>query len=169
MSQSLPSAKKKLLKLYNEFKKEDRDDVKGFIAAPDEKDIYTWHCVITGPENTIWADGFFKLDLTFTDDYPSTPPSAKFNPPIYHPNVYRDGRLCLDILTPKAWDRNFKMSSILLSIQSLLNDPNPESPANKEANKAFLAYTNDESNDEYKKKVRECVEKSWESFPEEES
>lgn len=156
------STKKKLLKLYHDFK--DEKDITGLAAAPDEKDIFKWNCMITGPANTIWQDGYFTLELKFDDDYPSSPPTAKFVPSIYHPNVYKDGRLCLDILTPKEWDRNSKMSSILLSIQSLLNDPNPLSPANHEATDAFVAYQKDESNDEYKKKVRECVEKSWESF-----
>lgn len=159
------STKKKLLKLYHDFKEE--EDIKGLAAAPDEKNIFKWNCMISGPPNTIWADGYFTLELRFEDDYPSSPPKAKFVPSIYHPNVYKDGRLCLDILTPKEWDRNSKMSSILLSIQSLLNDPNPDSPANHEATDAFLAYQKDESNDEYKRKVRECVEKSWENFPDE--
>ena len=161
---SFSKAKKKLVKLYQDFKAE--EDVKGLYAAPDEKNIFKWNCVILGPADTIWADGTFKLELEFDDGYPSTPPKGRFNPSIYHPNVYKDGRLCLDILTPKEWDRNNKMSSILLSIQSLLDDPNPDSPANHEATEAFKAYKKDQS-DEYRRKVRECVENSWANFEDE--
>ena len=154
-------AKKKLLELYKKFQ-EDKD-VSNVQAAPDEKDILKWHCVIVGPEGTIWENGIFKLDLQFNEDYPKAPPSAKFNPPIYHPNVYKDGRLCLDILTPKEWSPSNTMLSILLSIQSLLNDPNPDSPANHDATRQYKDYI-EKKNDDYVKEVRKCVEHSWTTF-----
>lgn len=93
--------------------------------------------------------------LEFTEDYPSKPPKVKFVTKVYHPNVYADGNICLDILQ-SAWSPIYDVAAILTSIQSLLPDPNPSSPANAEAAKLF-----NEDRAEYEKRVRECVEASW--------
>lgn len=69
--------------------------------------------------------------------------------------VYADGSICLDILQQK-WSPTYNVVGILTSIQSLLNDPNPNSPANAVAAKMFC-----ENKREYERRVRECVEESW--------
>jgi ubiquitin-conjugating enzyme E2 A len=74
---------------------------------------------------------------------------------MFHPNVYLDGSICLDILQ-NQWSPIYDIAAILTSIQSLLCDPNPNSPANHEA--AQLFQTNKR---EYNRRVRECVERSW--------
>jgi len=74
---------------------------------------------------------------------------------MFHPNVYLDGSICLDILQ-NQWSPIYDIAAILTSIQSLLCDPNPNSPANHEA--ALLFQTNKR---EYNRRVRECVEQSW--------
>lgn len=79
----------------------------------------------------------------------------KFISEIFHPNVYASGDLCLDILQNR-WSPTFDVSSILTSIQSLLNDPNISSPANVEAANLYKDHTA-----QYVKRVRETVEKSW--------
>lgn len=107
------------------------------------------------PEDTIWQDGIFKLFLTFTEEYPNKPPIIKFVTKIFHPNVYNDGNICLDILN-NQWSPIYDVSSILTSIQSLLTDPNPNSPANTEASRLYT-----ENRKVYEKRVREIVEKSW--------
>lgn len=75
------------------------------------------------------------------------------NPPL--PQVYADGSICLDILQHK-WSPTFNIVGILTSIQSLLDEPNPNSPANAIAAKLFC-----ENKREYERRVRECVEESW--------
>lgn len=50
------------------------------------------------PEKTIWEGGVFRLTLEFTEEYPVKPPLVKFKAFIFHPNVYLDGNICLDIL-----------------------------------------------------------------------
>ena len=62
---------------------------------------------------------------------------------VFHPNgkqpiitVYGDGHICIDILQDQ-WSPIYNVSSILTSLQILLNDPNPFSPANNEAAKLF--------------------------------
>merc|ERR1719320_287124 len=116
-----------------------------------------WHAVIFGPDDTPWEDGTFKLSLAFTEDYPNKAPKVKFITKMFHPNIYADGSICLDILQHN-WSPIYDIAAILTSIQSLLTDPNPNSPANVEASKLYQ-----ENRREYEVKVAMIVEKSWES------
>lgn len=93
--------------------------------------------------------------LQFDEQYPNKPPSVKFISPMFHPNVYASGELCLDILQNR-WSPTYDVSSILTSIQSLLNDPNISSPANVEAANLYKDHRS-----QYIKRVRETVENSW--------
>ncbi|KAG0196863.1 Ubiquitin-conjugating enzyme E2 2, partial [Mortierella sp. GBA30] len=81
---------------------------------------------------TPFEDGTFKLLLQFDETYPNKPPTVKFVSKMFHPNVYANGELCLDILQNR-WSPTYDVAAILTSIQSLLHDPNPNSPANAEA------------------------------------
>ncbi|KAK8604497.1 hypothetical protein V6N13_099437 [Hibiscus sabdariffa] len=78
----------------------------------------------------------FKLTLQFPEDYPTKPPTVRFISRMFHPNISADGRIFLDILQ-NQWLAAYTVESILISIQSLLCDPNPNSPANEEAAKMF--------------------------------
>jgi len=121
-----------------------------------EHDLMSWSATIFGPESGPFEGGVFTLRLNFTDQYPQKPPKVRFLTQMYHPNVYSDGSICLDILQDK-WAPIYSVSTILVSIQSLLTDPNPSSPANPEA--ANL-YTN--NREEYNRRVRKCAMKSIE-------
>ena len=117
--------------------------------------IMRWHAALFGPEDTLWGDLTAKLSLEFTEEYPNKAPTVKFLTSMYHPNIYADGSICLDILQ-NAWSPMYDISAILSSIQSLLCDPNPASPANPEAAKLY-----EKRRHEYDRKVKECVEASW--------
>ena len=91
----------------------------------------------------------------FTEDYPNKPPAVRFLSHIFHPNVYGDGKICLDILQ-NQWSPIYDIAAILTSIQSLLSDPNPASPANSEASNLF-----ERDRREYNRRVRAVVEGSW--------
>ena len=93
------------------------------------------------------------LSLSFPVDYPQKPPVIRFTCKMFHPNVFSDGRLCLDLLQDK-WSPIYTVATILQSVQSLLTDPNTSSPANPVASKL---YSNDRK--EYRKQVRQCVAK----------
>lgn len=72
--------------------------------------------------------------MIFKDDYPSSPPKCKFEPPLFHPNVYPSGTVCLSLLDEeKDWRPAITIKQILLGIQDLLNEPNVKDPAQAEA------------------------------------
>lgn len=139
-----------------DFKKlKESKETSGITAAPQEDNIMNWEAVIFGPDETIWEGGIFMLRLEFTEDYPNKAPRVRFENSIFHPNVYADGKICLDILS-NQWSPIYDISAILTSIQSLLCDPNPNSPANGDAAQLFQ---NDRK--EYIRRVKEVVELSW--------
>jgi ubiquitin-conjugating enzyme E2 A len=74
---------------------------------------------------------------------------------MFHPNIYANGEICLDILQ-NQWSPIYDIAAILTSIQSLLCDPNPNSPANSEAARLW-----NENRREYNRRVTQCVEDSW--------
>jgi ubiquitin-protein ligase len=105
--------------------------------------------------DTPFEDGTFRLVLTFDEQYPNKPPTVKFLSRMFHPNVYNNGELCLDILQNR-WSPTYDVAAILTSVQSLLHDPNVNSPANAEAAQLYR-----DNLKEYVKRVRATVEDSW--------
>ncbi|KAI3670008.1 hypothetical protein L6452_41569 [Arctium lappa] len=142
-------------RLMRDFKRLQQDPPAGISGAPIDNNIMLWNAVIFGPDDTPWDGGTFKLTLQFSEDYPNKPPTVRFISRMFHPNIYADGSICLDILQ-NQWSPIYDVAAILTSIQSLLCDPNPNSPANSEAARLFS-----ENKREYNRKVREIVEQSW--------
>lgn len=137
-----------------DLKKLQNEQPQGISASPIESNILIWNAIIFGPIKTMWEGGTFRLTMKFTEEYPNKPPSVKFLTKMFHPNIYVNGDICLDILQDK-WSPIYDVCAVLRSIQSLLNDPNTKSPANKEAAELF------ESNkQEYQSRVLEFVEDS---------
>ena len=102
----------------------------GITTFPAGSDITKWNATVAGPSDTPYADLTFKLTLSYPANYPYAPPEVLFKTPIYHPNVDMAGRICLDILkkggdgSEGAWSAVLNTGSVLLSIQSLLGEPN---------------------------------------------
>ena len=92
-----------------------------------EDDIFNWQATITGPEGSPYEGGVFYLRIEFPQDYPFKPPKINFTTKVYHPNISSTGNICLDILTTK-WSPALTISKVLLSICSLMDDPNPDDP-----------------------------------------
>jgi len=80
-----------------------------------------------GPPDSPYEGGVFFLDIQFPQDYPFKPPKVRFTTKIYHCNVNDQGGICLDILKGE-WSPALTVSKVLLSICSLLTDPNPDDP-----------------------------------------
>lgn len=119
-----------------------------------------WWAIIIGPEGTPYHG--FKLTLNITigdkigDSFPFKPPQVCFTADIWHPNVGPSGNICLDILNSN-WTPALKLSSVLLSISSLLNDPYPASPLNGDAGRQYTS-----NQEEYNQKVIEVCSKNFE-------
>ncbi|SMN21243.1 similar to Saccharomyces cerevisiae YGL058W RAD6 Ubiquitin-conjugating enzyme (E2) [Maudiozyma saulgeensis] len=143
-------------RLMRDFKRMKEDAPPGLSASPLPDNVMVWNAMIIGPADTPYEDGTFRLLLEFGEDYPNKPPHVKFLSEMFHPNVYANGEICLDILQNR-WTPTYDVASILTSIQSLFNDPNPASPANVEAATLFKDHKS-----QYIKRVKETVEKSWE-------
>lgn len=105
-----------------------KDPPSNCSAGPEvETDLFKWEGVIYGPADSPYANGFFRLKISFPLDYPFKPPHVQFITKIYHPNINASGLICLDILK-QQWSPALTISKVLLSITSLLNDPNPDDP-----------------------------------------
>ncbi|TNY17769.1 ubiquitin-conjugating enzyme, partial [Rhodotorula diobovata] len=103
------------------------DSPPGITAEPHGDNLRYFDVVISGPDSSPFEGGKFKLELFLPDDYPMAPPKVRFLTKIYHPNIDKLGRICLDILKDK-WSPALQIRTVLLSIQALLSAPNPDDP-----------------------------------------
>ncbi|KAF5329245.1 hypothetical protein D9619_009036 [Psilocybe cf. subviscida] len=136
-----------------------------FTAGPiSESDFFTWEALICGPKDTPFEGGIFSAKLTFPNDYPLSPFVMKFDPPLFHPNIYADGKVCISILhTPgddptmyehasERWSPVQSVEKVILSVISMLAEPNLESPANVDCLKLYR-----DNRPEYERIVRESI------------
>jgi ubiquitin-conjugating enzyme E2 D/E len=114
-------------RIQNELKDLRKDPPLSCSAGPEGDNIYKWEAVIFGPTDSPYEGGVFKLSIEFPEDYPFRAPHVRFNTRVYHPNINASGSICLDILKEK-WSPALSISKVLLSIESLLTDPNPNDP-----------------------------------------
>ena len=103
------------------------EPVEGISAAPTEDNMRYFNVIILGPTSSPYEGGVFKLELFLPEDYPMAAPKVRFLTRIYHPNVDKLGRICLDILKDK-WSPALQIRTVLLSIQALMSAPNPDDP-----------------------------------------
>jgi len=115
--------------------------------------MFTWQATIMGPGDSPYQGGVFFLQIKFPTDYPFKPPRIQFNTKIYHPNINSNGGICLDILKDQ-WSPALTISKVLLSICSLLCDPNPDDPLVPE-----IAHIYKPNRTEYEKTAREWCRK----------
>lgn len=146
------------LRLQSDLKAISQSPPEGVSASPSSEDnLFVWSASIFGPDDTPWEGGIFSLRITFGESYPEKPPRVRFTSEMFHPNVYSDGTLCLDIIQ-EAWSPCHNVCTILTSIQSLLTDPNCASPANPDAAQAYQ-----HKRKEYNRTVRRISQRSLDS------
>ena len=125
-----------LKRINKELKDLTEDPPANCSAGPQGDDLFDWIATIMGPEGTPYHGGIFFLRINFPSDYPFKAPKIAFTTPIYHCNVNKNGGICLDILKGQ-WSPALTVSKVLLSITSLLSDPNPDDPLMPEIAKLY--------------------------------
>ncbi|CAI5639757.1 unnamed protein product [Oreochromis niloticus] len=143
-----------------EMKSLQDEPVEGFkITLVDESDLYNWEVAIFGPPNTHYEGGYFKARIKFPIDYPYSPPAFRFLTKMWHPNIYENGDVCISILHPpvddpqsgelpsERWNPTQNVRTILLSVISLLNEPNTFSPANVDASVMYRKWRDSKGKD----------------------
>jgi len=154
--------------LQNAYKKVMSEPVEGFTCEiVDSNNLFDWLVYLEGPKETPYEGGVFRLLMKFPPDYPMSPPELRFLSGFWHPNVYDDGKVCISILHPpgedpmsgerpgERWLPTQTVTTIVLSVMSMLADPNISSPANVDAS---VQWRKDRTN--YIKKCRELVERA---------
>ena len=121
-----------------------------YSIAPTDGNLFTWAGYMFGPTETPYEGGIFRLIIDFPPEYPFKPPKISFRTKIYHPNISETGMICLDILK-NAWSPALSIGKVMLSLSSLLSDPNPNDPLAPEV--AMVYKTN--------KKLYEETAKKW--------
>ncbi|KAH0937596.1 hypothetical protein HID58_005057 [Brassica napus] len=128
-------------RINKELRDLQRDPPVSCSAGPVGDDMFHWQATIMGPSDSPFAGGVFLVSIHFPPDYPFKPPKVSFRTKVYHPNINSNGSICLDILK-EQWSPALTVSKIklrfgsglstrdmvLLSICSLLTDPNPDDP-----------------------------------------
>jgi ubiquitin-conjugating enzyme E2 G1 len=153
-------------RLQSELKQIIKDPNYHYSISPDENNFYKWNFIIIGPEETLFEGGIFKGNITFKKEYPNIAPKVIITSEIFHPNIYKNGTVCMSILHNGSdaygyendsirWNPTQGVNSVMLSLISILSDPNTESPANIDASNMFSKDV-----DEYKKRVRKIVQNS---------
>ena len=122
-----------------------------FTATFVDNNPSKWKATMRGPTKTPYEGGIFELSLNFPSNYPFQPPSVKFVTKIYHPNIGNSGAICLDILKDQ-WSPALQTEQVLLSLCSLLGDPNADDPLD---GTAARDYKNDR--EKYNAKVKQYV------------
>lgn len=101
-----------------------RYPLKGIDAYPKDGDMFKWCARIEGLIGSIWEDGIFYVSLSFDENFNIRPPAVHFNTIPFHPNVHAmDGSVAI---TSKSWIKEGTVSSLLLSLQVLLSNPELE-------------------------------------------
>ncbi|CAG0894258.1 unnamed protein product [Darwinula stevensoni] len=151
VTQSIMAEGQSTLLLRKQLADLKKNPVEGFSAGLiDDDDIYKWEVLIIGPPDTLYEGGFFKAHLYFPKDYPQKPPKMKFISDVWHPNIEKNGDVCISILhepgddkwgyekANERWLPIHTVETILISVISMLADPNDESPANVDAASEWL-------------------------------
>jgi len=136
----MTSAIKLILKECKEIRSEIDSDIidnHRFIdIMTNENDVFKFNVVFLGPKDSPYEETINNISINVQKEYPNKAPTIKFVNKIYHPNVSTDGMICLDVLK-ENWKPIYTFRTIIMSIISLLSDPNPESPLNGEAAKLY--------------------------------
>lgn len=125
-------------RILKDLKLIENEQSEHYQVIPSEENIFYWKGFILPPSDSLYYGLILPFSIEFPKDYPNIPPKIKFPPKlVFHPNIFEDGSICLDVLQNK-WTKLHNVNSILLTLMLLLKEPNPDSPANTKAANIFL-------------------------------
>ncbi|GFZ45274.1 E2 ubiquitin-conjugating enzyme [Saitozyma sp. JCM 24511] len=104
-----------------------KENLGAITLTPNESNIFQWKATLPGPAGSPYEGGVFEVDIRIPEDYPFSPPHLQFVTKLYHCNVASTGAICLDLLKT-AWSPALSLYKVILSLSSLLTDPNPADP-----------------------------------------
>ncbi|WRT67929.1 uncharacterized protein IL334_004903 [Kwoniella shivajii] len=114
------------------------DPPEGVRIVVDEDDLTNMEGWVQGPGGTPYEGGYFRIRFSFGPEYPNLPPKCTMITKIFHPNISKNGEICVDTLK-KSWNKSYGVGHVLVTIKCLLIYPNPESALDEEAGKQLLA------------------------------
>lgn len=118
---------RRLQKEQKEIQEDAKDHQNQIFSISPSSNLMVWEGYIFGPVGSPYQGGIFQISILFPQEYPFKPPKIEFKTKIFHPNISESGAICLDILK-NNWSPALSISKVLLSLSSLLTDPNPDDP-----------------------------------------
>jgi len=125
------------LREINEYIESESPDNHRFISIRIIDDnLFNIEVCFLGPKDSPYEESVNLISIKIPKEYPNKPPNMMFQNKIFHPNISNDGSICMDILKDN-WKPVYTLRTIIMSIMSLLSDPNPDSPLNGDAARLF--------------------------------
>ncbi|KAL0278148.1 UNVERIFIED_CONTAM: hypothetical protein PYX00_000054 [Menopon gallinae] len=145
------------LRLRREIEKLQENPPSGISCYPKDTTLQKLDASIKGTPGSPYENGIFKIDIVVPEGYPFDPPRLRFITKVYHPNIDEGGRICLNLLKPQpegSWRPTVIIEGLLVAVQHLLNQPNPDDPLVTE-----IAHEFRNNKSEYERKAREWTVK----------
>ena len=144
-------------RIENELKDFNKDPPANIcVGFVNDDDPFYLQATIMGPPYSPYQGGIFSFDIHFPTDYPFKPPMIILKTPIYHPNFRNNCKICccaLDILG-NQWSPALTIGKTLISVCSLMTDPNPDDVCGRGNYEAAHMYRQN-------KKEFERIAKEW--------
>jgi ubiquitin-conjugating enzyme E2 N len=129
-------------RIIKEIDRLNKNSPPGMSIVVDKDNIRYIKIALNGPDGSPYQGGVFKLEMYLGESYPMQPPKVRYLTKIYHPNVDKIGRICLDILKDK-WTPALQIQSVLLSLQVLMGNPNVDDPLDEQVASHWRANRKD--------------------------
>ncbi|EIE20518.1 hypothetical protein COCSUDRAFT_30660 [Coccomyxa subellipsoidea C-169] len=129
-----PAVINRLAKELRELQLKPEEGIKVTFNEEKLSDVFAEY---EGPVGTPYEGGVFRMKLVLGADFPSAPPKGWFLTKLFHPNVSKEGDICVNVLK-RDWKEDMGLRHVLVIVRCLLIEPFPESALNEEAGKLLL-------------------------------